>query len=61
MGMRKRRVLPLSQQSTGASTGRNRPRPSTTALSGPVRTLAQSCPAAERVAEMSLLNSRFPM
>ena len=46
MGMRKRRVLPLSQQSTGALTGRKLPSPSTTALSAPVRTLAQSCPAA---------------
>ena len=61
MGMRKRRVLPLSQQSTGALTGRKLPSPSTAARSAPVRTLAQSCPAAERVAEISLLNSRFLM
>ena len=59
--MRKRRVLPLSQQSTGAVSGTKWPRPSTTASSLPVCTLAHSCAAAPRVAEMSLLNSRFVM
>ena len=59
MGMRKRRVLPLSQQSTGAARGTKCPSPSTTASSAPVRTRAHSCAAAPSVAEMSLLNSRF--
>ena len=61
MGMRKRRVLPLSQQSTGAARGTKCPSPSTTASSAPVRTRAHSCAAAPSVAEMSLLNSRFVM
>ena len=61
MGMRNRRVLPLSQQSTGAVRGANRPSPSTTASAGPVVTRAHSWPAAASVAEMSLLNSRFVM
>ena len=59
MGMRKRKVLPLSQQSTGAARGTKCPSPSTTASSVPVRTRAHSCAAAPSVAEMSLLNSRL--
>ena len=61
MGIKNRRVLPLSQQSTGAVRGRKCPSPCTVASSAPVSTAAHSCAAADRVAEMSLLNSRWVM
>ena len=54
-------LLPLSQQSTGAVRGRKCPSPCTVASSAPVSTAAHSCAAADRVAEMSLLNSRWVM